>query len=82
MPREVLIPFDSDLPWAVPETLRTAYGGESSDLPAEVLQRFLDRVAGGEVSWGPTAAYRLDDIRQAHDDLEHGRRVGELVVVV
>ncbi|MFE9748185.1 zinc-binding dehydrogenase [Saccharothrix saharensis] len=60
----------------------TAYGGESSDLPAEVLQRFLDQVAGGEVSLGPTAVYRLDDIRQAHDDLEHGRRVGKLVVVV
>ncbi|MFJ6673595.1 zinc-binding dehydrogenase [Actinosynnema sp. NPDC091369] len=60
----------------------TAYGGESSDLPAAVLQRFLDRVAGGEVSLGPTTVYRLDDIRQAHDDLEHGRRVGKLVVVV
>lgn len=60
----------------------TAYGGESSDLPAEVLQRFLDQVAGGEVSLGPTAVYRLDDIRRAHDDLEHGRRVGKLVVVV
>lgn len=59
----------------------TAYGGESSDLPAEVLQRFLDQVAGGEVSLGPTTVYRLDEIRQAHDDLEHGRRVGKLVVL-
>lgn len=59
----------------------TAYGGESSDLPAEVLQRFLDQVAGGEVSLGPTTVYRLEEIRQAHDDLEHGRRVGKLVVL-
>jgi NADPH:quinone reductase len=59
----------------------TAYGGEASDLPAEVLQRFLDQVAGGEVALGPTAVYRLDEIRRAHDDLEHGRRVGKLVVV-
>lgn len=59
----------------------TAYGGESSDLPAEVLQRFLDQVAGGEVSLGPTTVYRLDEIRRAHDDLEHGRRVGKLVVL-
>jgi NADPH:quinone reductase len=59
----------------------TAYGGEASDLPAEVLQRFLDQLAGGEVSLGPTAVYRLDEIRRAHDDLEHGRRVGKLVVV-
>ncbi|MCE6997522.1 zinc-binding dehydrogenase [Saccharothrix sp. S26] len=60
----------------------TAYGGESSDLPAEVLQRFLDQVAGGEVTLGPTTVYRLDEIRRAHDDLEHNRRVGKLVVVV
>ncbi|MFE2755532.1 zinc-binding dehydrogenase [Actinosynnema sp. NPDC059335] len=60
----------------------TAYHGESADLPAEVLQRFLDRVAGGAVTLGPTAVYRLDEIRQAHDDLEHGRRVGKLVGIV
>ena len=60
----------------------TAYGGESSDLPAEVLQRSLDQVAGGEVTLGPTTVYRLDEIRRAHDDLEHGRRVGKLVVLV
>lgn len=60
----------------------TAYGGESSDLPAEVLQRFLDQVAGGETTLGPTTAYRLEDIRRAHDDLEHGRRVGKLVGLV
>jgi NADPH:quinone reductase-like Zn-dependent oxidoreductase len=60
----------------------TAYGGEGEDLPADVLQRFLDQVAGGEVSLGPTTVYRLDDIRRAHDDLEHNRRVGKLVVVV
>ncbi|MFD7659071.1 zinc-binding dehydrogenase [Actinosynnema sp. NPDC059797] len=60
----------------------TAYGGESSDLPAEVLQRFLDQVAGGETTLGPTTVYRLEDIRRAHDDLEHGRRVGKLVGLV
>lgn len=60
----------------------TAYGGESSDLPAEVLQRFLDQVASGETTLGPTTAYRLEDIRRAHDDLEHGRRVGKLVGLV
>ncbi|MFD0204923.1 MULTISPECIES: zinc-binding dehydrogenase [Saccharothrix] len=60
----------------------TAYGGEASDLPADVLQRFLDQVAGGEVTLGPTTVYRLEDIRRAHDDLEHGRRVGKLVVLV
>ncbi|NUT93296.1 MAG: zinc-binding dehydrogenase [Saccharothrix sp.] len=60
----------------------TAYGGEASDLPAEVLQRYLDQVAAGEVAPGPRTVYRLEDIRAAHDDLEHNRRVGKLVVVL
>lgn len=60
----------------------TAYGGEAADLPAEVLQRYLDQVAAGEVDPGPTTVYRLEDIRAAHDDLEHNRRVGKLVVVL
>lgn len=47
-----------------------------------MLQRFPDQVAGGEVSLGPRTVYRLDGSRRAHDDLEHNRRVGELVVVV
>ncbi len=57
----------------------TAYGGESSDLPADVLQRHLDRLASGAVSPGPTTVYPLADIRRAHDDLEHNRQVGKLV---
>ncbi|MEJ2852193.1 MULTISPECIES: zinc-binding dehydrogenase [unclassified Saccharothrix] len=60
----------------------TAYGGEASDLPAEVLQRYLDQLASGEIAPGPTTVYRLEDIRAAHDDLEHNRRVGKLVVVL
>ncbi|GAA0222209.1 hypothetical protein GCM10010492_20470 [Saccharothrix mutabilis subsp. mutabilis] len=43
----------------------TAYGGEAADLPAEVLQRYLDQVAAGEVNPGPTTVYRLEDIRAA-----------------
>ncbi|MEU4803839.1 zinc-binding dehydrogenase [Actinosynnema sp. NPDC023587] len=57
----------------------TAYRGESADLPAEVLQRYLDRLASGEISPGPITAYPMADIRRAHDDLEHNRRVGKLV---
>jgi NADPH:quinone reductase-like Zn-dependent oxidoreductase len=58
----------------------TAYSGDSSDLPAGVLQGYLDRIASGEVELGPMRVYRLDDIRQAHDDMEHNRAVGKLVV--
>ncbi|MFD0150429.1 zinc-binding dehydrogenase [Streptomyces sp. NPDC055721] len=58
----------------------TAYSGEAGDLPADVLQRRLDDIAAGRTSPGPLHVYPLDDIRRAHDDLEHGRRVGKLVV--
>jgi NADPH:quinone reductase-like Zn-dependent oxidoreductase len=60
----------------------TAYGGEASDLPAAVLQRFLDRIAQGQVSLGPVKTYRLDEIRQAHDDMEKNRTMGKQVVVL
>ncbi|MFF7248503.1 zinc-binding dehydrogenase [Embleya sp. NPDC008237] len=61
----------------------TAYGGESGDLPGEVLQHYLDEIAAGRISLGPTHVYRLDDddIRQAHMDMEMGRTVGKLVVL-
>ncbi|WP_238014194.1 zinc-binding dehydrogenase [Dactylosporangium sp. AC04546] len=57
----------------------SAYGGESDDLPQEVLQRCLDRIAADEMSLGPVHTYPLDDIRQAHTDLEQGTKVGKLV---
>lgn len=60
----------------------TAYGGDSADLPPAVLQSHLDKIATGRVSLGPTRIYRLDQIRQAHADMEHNRAVGKLVVRV
>ncbi|MCM2389826.1 zinc-binding dehydrogenase [Streptomyces albipurpureus] len=60
----------------------TAYAGEAGDLPAEVLQRCLDRIGAGRLSLGPVHVYRLDQIRDAHQDLEQGRRAGKLVVLV
>jgi NADPH:quinone reductase-like Zn-dependent oxidoreductase len=62
----------------------TAYGGEASDLPAPVLERFLDRIASGDVSLGPVTTYAFDEasVRKAHDDMEHNRVVGKQVVVV
>ena len=59
----------------------TAYGGEADDLPGSVLQRHLDRIAAGEARLGPATVYAMDRIRQAHDDLEHNRRAGKLVVL-
>ncbi|MEV6832910.1 zinc-binding alcohol dehydrogenase family protein [Amycolatopsis sp. NPDC051102] len=59
----------------------TAYGGEADDLPASVLQRHLDRIADGEASLGPATVYPMTEIRRAHDDLEHNRTAGKLVVL-
>jgi NADPH2:quinone reductase len=60
----------------------TAYGGGSADLPAEVLQRYLDRVASGDVSLGPIRVYALEQIRQAHSDMEQNRTFGKMVVTI
>jgi NADPH:quinone reductase-like Zn-dependent oxidoreductase len=67
----------------LPQGVRlTAYGGESDDLPAAVLQRYLDRLAANEVSFGPIRVYTLDQIREAHADMEQNRGVGKMVVTL
>ena len=67
----------------IPRGVRlTAYSGGSADLPAEVLQRYLDRLAAGTATLGPIRIYQLDDIRDAHADLEHNRAFGKQVVLV
>jgi NADPH:quinone reductase-like Zn-dependent oxidoreductase len=58
----------------------TAYGGESTDLPPDVLQSYLDKIGSGKMTLGPTNVYHFDDIRKAHADMEHNRSVGKLVV--
>jgi len=59
----------------------TAYGGEAADLPAPVLQRYLDRIADGSLTLGPSHAYRMEDIRAAHSAMEDNTVSGKLVVV-
>jgi NADPH:quinone reductase-like Zn-dependent oxidoreductase len=58
----------------------TAYTGDAADLPAEVLQRFVDAMAAGRLSLGPVHVYPLEQVRAAHRDLEEGNRVGKLVL--
>ena len=60
----------------------TAYGGGSGDLPADVLQRYLDRLLTGDVSLGPVHVYALEQIRQAHTDMEQNRTFGKMVVTI
>ena len=56
-----------------------AYGGGADDLPAPVLQRFLDRIADGTINLGPSTTYRLEDIPKAHADIDANRVAGKLV---
>ncbi len=67
----------------IPRGVRlTAYAGGAADLPAPVLQTYLDRLAAGELAIGPLHTYTLDDIPRAHADLEHNRVFGKLVGVI
>lgn len=76
--------------WTVPEwypmdflpsgVRLTAYSGGAADLPSEVLQEFLDAVAAGEARVPIGRTYRLDEIVQAHRDMESGAATGKLVV--
>ena len=59
----------------------TAYGGDASDLPGIVLQRFLDDVAAGRARVPIDRTYRMEEIAQAHADMEAGRAAGKLVVL-
>jgi NADPH:quinone reductase len=56
------------------------YGGDASDLPQAVLQEFLDAVAAGEATVPIAKTYGMDEIATAHDDMEHDRVAGKLVV--
>lgn len=58
----------------------TAYGGEAADLPAQVLQGFIDLVEAGRVRVPIGHVYRLDQIVEAHEAMEAGTMSGKLVV--
>ncbi|HXP56984.1 MAG TPA: zinc-binding dehydrogenase, partial [Streptosporangiaceae bacterium] len=59
----------------------TAYGGTARDLPAEVLQSYLDAVAAGAVPVPIGHVYRLAEITEAHAALESSQATGKLVVL-
>jgi NADPH2:quinone reductase len=66
----------------IPHGVRlTSYAGDASDLPAEVLQGFLDDAAAGRVTVPLARVFDLDGIVEAHRLMEHGSAGGKLVVV-
>jgi NADPH:quinone reductase len=67
-----------------PKGVRLAgYSGDAADLPRAALQEILDAIAAGQMSFPVDRVYDgLEQVRQAHDDLEHDRATGKLVVRV
>jgi NADPH2:quinone reductase len=59
----------------------TGYSGEADNLPADVLQGFLDDVAAGRAVIPVDRVFGLDQIRDAHELMEAGEARGKLVVL-
>jgi NADPH:quinone reductase len=68
----------------LPKGVRLAgYSGDAADLPREALHEILGAIAAGELSFPVDRVYDgLEQVRQAHDDMEHDRATGKLVVRV
>lgn len=60
----------------------TAYAGEAADLPARILQEFLDDAAAGKAKIPLFRQFTLSDIRTAHQLMEDGQAAGKLVVTL
>ncbi|MCU1435530.1 MAG: NADPH:quinone reductase [Pseudarthrobacter sp.] len=67
----------------IPRGVRlTAYSGGAADLPATVLQEFLDAAAAQPNLVPVGGVYKFDEIQQAHRDMENGSATGKLVVTI
>jgi len=65
----------------IPRGVRlTSYGGDAGDLPAAVLQEFLDAVAAGTAVVPIHHVYAFEQIVDAHAAMEAGGAAGKLVV--
>jgi NADPH:quinone reductase-like Zn-dependent oxidoreductase len=76
------IPDFYPMDWLPNGVRLTAYSGEASGLPASELHAFLDAVAAGAASVPIGRVYRLDEIVEAHRDMENGTVGGKAVVVL
>ncbi|MEV7648381.1 zinc-binding alcohol dehydrogenase family protein [Arthrobacter sp. NPDC089319] len=61
-------------------TRLSAYSGNAGDLPADVLQSYLDAVAAGRTPLPIDRVYEFNDIAEAHRAMEAGTTTGKLVV--
>jgi NADPH2:quinone reductase len=74
------IPEFYPMDWLPNGVRLTAYSGEAADLTSRELQGFLDAVDAGDARVPIGRVYALDDIVQAHRDMESGVAGGKLVV--
>jgi NADPH2:quinone reductase len=75
------IPEFYPMDWLPNGVRLTAYSGEASDLAPSELQGFLDAVASGAARVPLGRVYTLDEIQQAHREMERGTAGGKLVVL-
>lgn len=68
----------------LPRGVRLAgYFGDAADLPRDVFQEIVDAVASGDLAFPVDRVYDgLEQVPQAHDDMENDRATGKLVVRV
>jgi NADPH:quinone reductase-like Zn-dependent oxidoreductase len=59
----------------------TAYSGEATDLPGEVLQDYLDSAAQDHRLIPLDRVFSLDQIGAAHEYMEQDRATGKIVVI-
>lgn len=74
------IPDFYPMDWLPNGVRLTSYSGEAADLPAEVLQEFLDAVRDDRAIIPLGRVYRLDEIQQAHRDMHAGTVGGKAVI--
>lgn len=70
------------LDWLANGVRLTAYSGEAADLPPAVLQDFLDDIDDGSARVPVGHVYSMNDIVQAHRDMEAGTVGGKGVVLL
>lgn len=65
----------------IPSGVRlTGYSGDASDLPANVLQEFIDAIAAGHAIVPIDRVYDFEEIVDAHTAMEAGHAKGKLVI--
>lgn len=75
------IPQFYPMDWLPNGVRLTAYSGEAADLDARVLQEYLDAVSAGAARVPVGRVYGMDEIVQAHRDMEAGVVGGKGVVL-